>query len=93
MVNLVWTLRRGRVAEANPWQVGTLEWTCAPSPPPEGNFASVPVVLRGPHALSQPEVLARLGRDWMGQAEQDGDSVRDAERAEGGSMSSVGGAA
>ncbi|MDY7231348.1 cytochrome c oxidase subunit I [Hyalangium rubrum] len=69
VVNLVWTLRRGRVAEANPWQVGTLEWTCAPSPPPEDNYAEVPEVLRGPHELSQPEVYERLGRDWIGQAE------------------------
>jgi len=69
VVNLVWTLRRGRAADANPWRVGTLEWTCAPSPPPLGNFASPPVVLRGPHALSQPESLEQLGRDWLGQAE------------------------
>ncbi|MFP2928856.1 cbb3-type cytochrome c oxidase subunit I [Pyxidicoccus sp. 3LG] len=85
VVNLVWTLRRGRVAEPNPWQVGTLEWTCAPSPPPEGNFERVPVVLRGPHALSQPEVLERLGRDWIGQAEPLPDaSAKDVVPAESG---------
>jgi cytochrome c oxidase subunit 1 len=70
VVNLVRTLRRGEVAEANPWQVGTLEWTCAPSPPPADNYAQVPVVRRGPHTLSQPEVRERLGRDWIGQAEE-----------------------
>jgi cytochrome c oxidase subunit I len=70
VVNLVWTLRRGVVVEANPWQVPTLEWTCAPSPPPPDNYAQVPVVRHGPHALSQPEVRERLGRDWIGQAEE-----------------------
>ncbi len=70
VVNLVWTLRKGPAADANPWQVGTLEWTCAPSPPPADNYAQVPVVVRGPHALSQPEVHERLGRDWVGQAEE-----------------------
>ncbi|ADO68152.1 cytochrome c oxidase subunit I [Stigmatella aurantiaca] len=68
-VNLVWSLRRGRAATQNPWNVGTLEWTCAPSPPPEDNYPQVPVVLRGPHELSQPEVTAHLGRDWVGQSE------------------------
>jgi len=69
VVNLVWTLRKGPAADANPWQVGTLEWTCAPSPPPADNYPQVPVVVRGPYALSQPEGLERLGRDWIGQAE------------------------
>jgi cytochrome c oxidase subunit 1 len=70
VVNLVWTLRKGPAADANPWQVGTLEWTCAPSPPPVENYARVPVVLRGPYALSQPEGFELLGRDWIGQAEE-----------------------
>jgi cytochrome c oxidase subunit 1 len=70
VVNLVWSLRKGPVADANPWQVGTLEWTCAPSPPPADNYAQLPVVVRGPHALSQPEGHELLGRDWIGQAEQ-----------------------
>ncbi|HYI00317.1 cytochrome c oxidase subunit I [Hyalangium sp.] len=70
LVNLVWTLRKGPAAEANPWQVGTLEWTCAPSPPPPDNYPQVPVVVRGPYALSQPEGFEFLGRDWIGQAEE-----------------------
>ncbi|NNB91400.1 cytochrome-c oxidase [Corallococcus exiguus] len=60
VVNLVRTLKWGRAAEPNPWRVGTLEWMDA------GPGA---VVLRGPHALSQPEVQEQLGRDWIGQAE------------------------
>jgi cytochrome c oxidase subunit 1 len=70
VVNLVWTLRKGPAADANPWQVGTLEWTCAPSPPPVENYARVPVVVRGPYVLSQPEGFELLGRDWIGQAEE-----------------------
>jgi cytochrome c oxidase subunit 1 len=45
LVNFLWSLFRGRVAEANPWQATTLEWT-VPSPPPHGNFDAIPVVER-----------------------------------------------
>jgi cytochrome c oxidase subunit 1 len=55
-------------AEANPWRVGTLEWT-VPSPPPHHNFDEVPNVLRGPHELSNPDVQHALGRDWIAQSE------------------------
>jgi cytochrome c oxidase subunit 1 len=68
VVNLVISLRRGRRAENNPWQVPTLEWS-VPSPPPPENFAEVPVVVRGPHELGDPDRIARLGRDWIGQSE------------------------
>lgn len=68
--NLVWSMKRGRRATENPWEVGTLEWTCAPTPLPRGNFLETPHVLRGPHEYGRPEVLAALGRDWVGQAEQ-----------------------
>jgi cytochrome c oxidase subunit 1 len=59
----------GRVrAGHNPWRVGTLEWT-VPSPPPYHNFDVIPTVVRGPHELGNPDVLRRLGRDWIGQTE------------------------
>jgi len=45
VVNFVWSLIRGRIAEQNPWSATTLEWT-APSPPPHGNFDRQPVVER-----------------------------------------------
>ena len=35
--------KRGAIAGANPWNAGTLEWTI-PSPPPEYNFAKLPIV-------------------------------------------------
>jgi cytochrome c oxidase subunit I+III len=41
--NALVSLRRGRVAGANPWDASTLEWATA-SPPPVYNFAHLPVV-------------------------------------------------
>jgi cytochrome c oxidase subunit 1 len=45
VVNFVWSLLKGRIAEQNPWGATTLEWTAA-SPPPHGNFDRPPVVER-----------------------------------------------
>jgi cytochrome c oxidase subunit 1 len=67
VLNFFWSLARGARAAANPWEVGTLEWTVA-SPPPHHNFEQIPTVVRGPHELSHPAARA-LGRDWLGQAE------------------------
>ncbi len=67
VVNFFWSLYRGRPAEPNPWQVGTLEWTL-PSPPPHHNFDRIPTVVRGPHELAHPEAIAR-GKDWLAQDE------------------------
>jgi len=44
------------VAPANPWGANTLEWAL-PSPPPEYNFASVPVV-HSRHPLWDEEPLS-----------------------------------
>jgi cytochrome c oxidase subunit I+III len=43
LCNVAWSLRRGRVAEADPWGAGTLEWLAA-SPPRAHNFDAMPVV-------------------------------------------------
>jgi cytochrome c oxidase subunit 1 len=40
---LLWSVRFGAVAGANPWPATGLEWTTA-SPPPAGNFSEIPVV-------------------------------------------------
>jgi len=53
LVNFVWSIFRGKKAPPNPWQANTLEWTL-PSPPPHGNFTSMPVVHRGPYEYSAP---------------------------------------
>ncbi|HLK91029.1 MAG TPA: cbb3-type cytochrome c oxidase subunit I [Polyangia bacterium] len=72
VVNFFWSLARGPRAAANPWEVGTLEWT-VPSPPPHHNFDRIPIVVRGPHELGHPAARA-LGRDWLSQTELEGDT-------------------
>ena len=62
LFNFVWSLFAGKKAERNPWQANTLEWT-APSPPPHGNFETVPTVYRGPYEYSSPLVQ----EDWLSQ--------------------------
>ena len=67
IVNFFRALVRGAPATENPWQVGTLEWTHASSPPAPHNFDVVPVVLHGPHEFNHPQLA---GKDWLGQAER-----------------------
>ena len=43
MVYLVWSLRFGKRAPANPWDAKGLEWTTT-SPPPKHNFLTPPIV-------------------------------------------------
>jgi cytochrome c oxidase subunit 1 len=58
LINLWVSARRGRKANANPWNSTTLEWTVS-SPPPAGNFGvEVPVVHRGPYEYSVPGASA-----------------------------------
>lgn len=51
--NFIKSLASGPKAGKNPWQANTLEWT-VPSPPPHGNFATLPTVYRGPYEYSVP---------------------------------------
>jgi len=67
--NFFRSMVKGEKAPANPWQLGTLEWSVA-SPPPHHNYDAIPIVQRGPHELSDPVLKAKLGRDWVGQAEE-----------------------
>ena len=53
MVNLAWSLVRGRRTNDNPWEATTLEWTTS-SPPPHDNFGTPPSVHRGPYDYSVP---------------------------------------
>ena len=62
VVNFFWSMIWGRAAERNPWQANTLEWS-TPSPPPHGNFETVPVVYRSPYEYSSPDV----SEDWLPQ--------------------------
>jgi cytochrome c oxidase subunit 1 len=67
IINFFLSLKRGALADDNPWHATTLEWA-APSPPPHGNFASQPVVYRGPYEYSVPG----MERDYLPQFEPDG---------------------
>ena len=51
--NLIWSLRHGEVAEANPWHSLTLEWQIS-SPPPIFNFDQIPQVVGGPYEYGVP---------------------------------------
>ena len=53
IINFLFSIRLGKKVSDNPWESTTLEWA-APSPPPHGNFATVPVVYRGPYEYSVP---------------------------------------
>ncbi|MHC4611636.1 MAG: cytochrome c oxidase subunit I [Planctomycetota bacterium] len=53
VINFFRSIWKGRKTGQNPWQATTLEWA-APSPPPHGNFAKVPMVYRGPYEYSVP---------------------------------------
>jgi cytochrome c oxidase subunit 1 len=52
--NLVRSILSGPKAGKNPWKSNTLEWT-AESPPPHGNFETLPNVYRGPYEYSVPD--------------------------------------
>ena len=65
LYNVINSLIRGKRAPANPWEVGTLEWSI-PSPPPHHNFDVIPVVHNGPHEFNNPAVT---DKDWLGQWE------------------------
>ncbi len=64
IVNLVWSIWKGRRVDDNPWRATTLEWATA-SPPPHGNFAAMPTVRRGPYEYSVPGAP----RDFVAQHE------------------------
>ena len=65
IANFFWSLFKGKKAPANPWESTTLEWI-TPSPPPHGNFETIPTVYHGPYEYSVP------GRatDWLPQHQQ-----------------------
>lgn len=64
IINLFVSLFKGKKTAENPWESTTLEWAC-PSPPPHGNFLSLPEVKRGPYEYSVPGAK----KDWSAQHE------------------------
>ncbi len=69
VVNFFRSLFAGKKAVQNPWEVTTLEWTHASSPPVFHNFDVIPTIVRGPHEYANPEVKKLLKRDWIDQVE------------------------
>jgi cytochrome c oxidase subunit 1 len=56
-LGLLWSLRYGAVADANPWSAKGLEWQIT-SPPPPFNFDTSPVVTEEAYAYAPPEAAA-----------------------------------
>jgi cytochrome c oxidase subunit 1 len=54
-LNFIMSWFNGEKASDNPWKDNGVEWT-TPSPPPHGNFPTVPIVYRGPYEFSSPLV-------------------------------------
>jgi cytochrome c oxidase subunit 1 len=68
LVNLIWSLAKGKKATDNPWEATSLEWTI-PSPPPHDNFAGIePEVHRGPYEFSVPGAA----KDYLMQTDSEG---------------------
>jgi len=65
LVNVASSLRRGRIAGANPWDAATLEWS-VPSPPPPYNFAVIPRVASG-HPLWEDQLRESEQRSSIGE--------------------------
>jgi cytochrome c oxidase subunit 1 len=68
LVNVFWSMFKGRAAEQNPWHANTLEWQ-APTPVPHGNFDQIPHVYHGPYEYSVPGA----DTDWIPQTQADGE--------------------
>ncbi len=60
LINMLWSLKAGRLAPGNPWGAATLEWTHATSPPDHHNFHRTPLVTHGPYDYN---VLFGVGGD------------------------------
>ncbi|HEX7120166.1 MAG TPA: cbb3-type cytochrome c oxidase subunit I [Longimicrobiales bacterium] len=58
VVNLLWSLKWGEPAGANPWNAGTLEWW-EPSPPPNAQFKFIPFVRSREPLWDQESVAPR----------------------------------
>ena len=54
LIYLLWSLRYGARAPANPWNAKGLEWE-TPSPPPTENFHTTPVVTEEAYAYSRAQ--------------------------------------
>jgi cytochrome c oxidase subunit 1 len=61
LLYLIWSMRYGRHATANPWYLPGLEWRTS-SPPPTENFTVTPVVTWEAYEFAPPEELKVIGK-------------------------------
>ena len=64
LIYLIWSMRYGPVAEANPWPSTGLEWQTT-SPPPTNNFEKTPIVTSEPYdfpELARQRAISALER-------------------------------
>ncbi|MFO7286588.1 MAG: cytochrome c oxidase subunit I, partial [Gammaproteobacteria bacterium] len=55
LVNVFYSLKKGKPAEENPWRATTLEWQTPDTPPKHGNWGpKLPVVYRWAYDYSVP---------------------------------------
>lgn len=55
LVNMIWSVFKGKKADPNPWNATTLEWLTPQTPPAHGNWGpELPVVYRWAYAYSVP---------------------------------------
>jgi cytochrome c oxidase subunit 1 len=55
-INMIKSARNGALAPANPWNSRSLEWML-PSPPPDGNFATPPIIVGEPYDYGLPGAI------------------------------------
>ena len=73
LVNIVWSLFKGKKANSNPWRATTLEWQTPDTPPKHGNWGTeLPVVYRWAYSYSVPGAK----EDFIPQTEEPGENSR-----------------
>jgi cytochrome c oxidase subunit 1 len=61
LIYLVWSMRYGKIAPANPWNLPGLEWQTS-SPPPTENFLTTPIVTTEAYEFAPPEHKEVIGK-------------------------------
>src|SRR5439155_9221918 len=72
IINVIRTMRRPERAGADPWDARTIEWT-TPSPPPEYNFAEIPLVTSRDDLWHRKYAEDEQGRPVLREAAPQGD--------------------
>ncbi len=73
LVNIIWSLFKGKKAERNPWRATTIEWQTPDLVPKHGNWgAELPVVYRWAYSYSVPGAK----EDFIPQTEEPGENSR-----------------